>query len=458
MDLNNEEKMESATNSTKLNEKRNFSERLYQFWTGRVMEYFSKANLFTICCVTAGLLLIVYLGAFSCEVSWLLEAHGDLPTPSYLLCAGYFIMFVASTILIHGLVTGLPWGLFSWSVIVGILSIPELAFVMIMTTQFWGLQSTHGLTELVGYLIRLIINCLTLLCVIPTALKWRREAKVLTQLQTLAARLQLQTPPPTTPALKSNSTRNSKKRRRSRRPSAYDNPGFVVNEGGMNPMFPPFQDSYSQNNEFNASIFGLHPGQYIGPYPPPQAAFSKRTQSLLDLRYVLPTFNQKSSIDECDGKILNNNIENLKNVNEKTKPPLQDVTSMKVAPDDPIYCTIDSNKSTKLARNCVSLENLEDITKLKNDLSYGNNLLQNYHFWPMMGGFGPAQLQQPPHYQFLRFPFAYYHHQHNPLVGCGGVGYGGFTHPYANRSNTNSKQSVGTSESDDYRKYRDVAL
>lgn len=131
---------------------------------------------------------------------------------------------------------------------------------------------------------------------------------------------------------------------------------------------------------------------------------------------------------------------------------------MKVAPDDPIYCTIDSNKSTKLARNCVSLENLEDITKLKNDLSYGNNLLQNYHFWPMMGGFGPAQLQQPPHYQFLRFPFAYYHHQHNPLVGCGGVGYGGFTHPYANRSNTNSKQSVGTSESDDYRKYRDVAL
>lgn len=107
----------------------------------------------------------------------------------------------------------------------------------------------------------------------PFFRRWRREAKVLTQLQTLAARLQLQTPPPTTPALKSNSTRNSKKRRRSRRPSAYDNPGFVVNEGGMNPMFPPFQDSYSQNNEFNASIFGLHPGQYIGPYPPPQAAF-----------------------------------------------------------------------------------------------------------------------------------------------------------------------------------------
>lgn len=74
-------------------------------------------------------------------------------------------MFVASTILIHGLATvslarenqiyatrsisipfvnnvisskqGLSWGLFSWSVVVGVLSIPELIFVMIMTTQFW---------------------------------------------------------------------------------------------------------------------------------------------------------------------------------------------------------------------------------------------------------------------------------------------------------------------------------
>lgn len=32
---------------------------------------------------------------------------------------------------------GLSWGLFSWSVVVGVLSIPELIFVMIMTTQYW---------------------------------------------------------------------------------------------------------------------------------------------------------------------------------------------------------------------------------------------------------------------------------------------------------------------------------
>lgn len=56
---------------------------------------------------------------------------------SYILCTQFFIVFVATTILIHGLVTGLPWGLFAWSVIIGLLSIPELIFVMIMTTQHW---------------------------------------------------------------------------------------------------------------------------------------------------------------------------------------------------------------------------------------------------------------------------------------------------------------------------------
>ncbi|TMW44179.1 hypothetical protein DOY81_010743 [Sarcophaga bullata] len=77
--------------------------------------------------------------------------------------------------------------------VIGVLSIPELIFVMIMTTQHWGLQSVHGLTELIAYLVRLVINCFALICVIPTGLRWRRESQVLTQLQDLATRLQLQT-------------------------------------------------------------------------------------------------------------------------------------------------------------------------------------------------------------------------------------------------------------------------
>ena len=80
---------------------------------------------------------IVYLGAFSCEVSWLLEAHGELPIAAYTRCTLYFVMFVATTILIHGLVSGLCWPLFAWSVVIGLLSIPELVLVMLMTTQHW---------------------------------------------------------------------------------------------------------------------------------------------------------------------------------------------------------------------------------------------------------------------------------------------------------------------------------
>jgi len=86
---------------------------------------------------------IVYLGAFSCEVSWILEAHGELPFAAYTLCSLYFVMFVATTILIHGLVSGLCWPLFAWSGIIGLLSIPELVFVMIMTTQHWVSSVYH---------------------------------------------------------------------------------------------------------------------------------------------------------------------------------------------------------------------------------------------------------------------------------------------------------------------------
>lgn len=132
-----------------------------------------------------------------------------------------------------------------------------------------GLQSTHGLTELISYIIRLIINCLALLCVIPTALRWRREQEVLKQLQGLASRLQLATPPPSTPkqnggSLTRQSSRSGSKRRR--RHSGVDNPAFIIHESQV--PFPYSYGVFGSQNEFNASIFGLDPSQYIGQYPP----------------------------------------------------------------------------------------------------------------------------------------------------------------------------------------------
>lgn len=136
--------------------------------------------------------------------------------------------------------------------------------------------STHGLTELIGYIIRLIVNCLALLCVIPTGLRWRREQSVHKQLQTLASRLQLATPPPSTPdklhsstdSLSRQSSRAASKRRsRNRRQSTgVDNPAYIVHESQV--PFPYSYGVYGSQNEFNASIFGLDPSQYIGSQPP----------------------------------------------------------------------------------------------------------------------------------------------------------------------------------------------
>lgn len=122
---------------------------------------------------------------------------------------------------------------------------------------------------------------------------------------------------------------------------------------------------------------------------------------------------------------------------------------------DPIYYTIsmDGNgKSSKLGRNCVSLQNLDELAFNKNDLSsYGNNLLQNYNARRM---YHPQQQQQQ---QYLPVHTGY-HPVHNyfpywyPFSGYA-PGINQFN-PYISRQ---SKQSLGN-ESDDYRKYRDVAL
>ncbi|XP_037947458.1 uncharacterized protein LOC119679273 isoform X2 [Teleopsis dalmanni] len=466
------------------------------------MERFIKANLFIICCVAAGLLLIVYLGAFSCEVSWILEARGDLPISAYILCTQFFIVFVATTILIHGLVTGLPWGLFAWSVIIGLLSIPELIFVMIMTTQHWGLQSVHGLTELISYLIRLVINCFALICVIPTGLRWRRETQVLSQLQDLATRLQLQTPPPSVPITKADSRRSSK---RIMDHTGFDNGGYQINEGntqinisgsqpqGLN-MFNNNNAIFGSQNEFNASIF----------VPPYMQQFSvpgrnqNRAQSLMDLRCTLPgMYNPRYVLDTEDknGKYFNITIDDLKNnIQDSNKNQTPSIIG---SVNDPIYCSIEPKQTppqqrhhkrdsmggaqqkgppAKLARNCISLENLDGITKVQNDInSCNNNMLQNYtqqqqYYLAMLSGYlNPLQnnvniYRRPTSVHgsmnaaaFTGSVLAQPLHRHNSqhqLQYYGGFGYANYTNPYIT---ANSKLSLGN-ESDDYRKYRDVAL
>lgn len=146
------------------------------------------------------------------------------------------------------------------------------------------------------------------------------------------------------------------------------------------------------------------------------------------------TLKSKSNKDEVDHTPLNNEVQmSNKNNNSISEEVI----------NDPIYYEIEPYKNTKLGRNCVSLENLSGgINAIKNDLTgYGNNLLQNYN--PQW-----VTYQQQPAYQ--QFPQQYFNYQMQQ-----GFGYS-YNNPYITRSN-NSKQSLGN-ESDDYRKYRDVAL
>jgi len=135
------------------------------------------------------------------------------------------------------------------------------------------MDSNHGISEVISYFIRLLINCVLLIHVVPLALKWRKEKKILKQLESLAARLQLTATTPSS-ANYGNFTntipRSSKDiesemsiqndvtdKAQQAGVVGMDNPGYLQSY--------PYLQHYGSQNEFDASIFGLNPSQYIGP-------------------------------------------------------------------------------------------------------------------------------------------------------------------------------------------------
>lgn len=133
---------------------------------------------------------------------------------------------------------------------------------------------------------------MALLCVIPTALRWRRERQIMSQLENLASRLHMTSPeiPGSLPPAAASAAlsrindsmrrRSSARKRRLSQSAGYDNHGFVVSPMGQSngdakhhqpqitlPIFPYMYGMYPSQNEFNASIFGLDPSQIIGPMP-----------------------------------------------------------------------------------------------------------------------------------------------------------------------------------------------
>lgn len=382
------------------------------------------------------------------------------------------------------------------------------------------------------------------MCVIPTGLRWRRERQIMSQLENLANRMHMSAahnagvPSALSPVAASAALtrindsmrrRSASRKRRLSQSSGYDNPAFIPITGQPPskhhhhqpqitlPIFPYMYGMYPSQNEFNASIFGLDPSHLIGAMPPIHGKYdsitfiltssqhnfyhfdqtaSKRTQSLLDFRHIIPSMpppppsaasNKPSDLDQTDSSASHsfNNHQNKSEAkrssrqNTLTKNNNKNDDERQSLAGDPIYHTISSEKGTvkALGRNCISLENLRTLT-IKNDLNnYGNNLLQNndsscggppssgYYILPSFPPPPPTSYHhyfshKVPPYMFAppvhHAPMPQQYFQPNYRMAPF-TNYGGYANPNPYLSNTNSRQSIGN-ESDDYRKYRDVAL
>lgn len=151
-----------------------------------------------------------------------------------------------------------------------------------------GSENNQGLTEVIAYFIRLIINCAILIHILPLAIKWRREKKILKQLESLASRLQL-TSPPATCELVNNGTLQ---RVSTSSGKEMENDNFVGAMNGCSEKYIGGIDNrsymhscFGSQNEFDASIFGMNPSQYIGPPINTPLGMNKSFQCQFNLFY-----------------------------------------------------------------------------------------------------------------------------------------------------------------------------
>jgi hypothetical protein len=112
------------------------------------------------------------------------------------------------------------------------------------------------------------LNCSILLHVVPLALKWRKEKKILKQLESLASRLQFTSTPQIQAKYNGNhngtiqrATKDTETDSSIQGNNGNEKSGGVDNHGYL-------QSYYGSHSEFDASIFGLNPSQYIGPSLP----------------------------------------------------------------------------------------------------------------------------------------------------------------------------------------------
>ena len=107
---------------------------------------------------------------------------------------------------------------------------------------------------------------------VPLALKWRKEKKILKQLESLASRLQLTSSPQQAQGNFIGNYNGTIQRTTTKDVVDSDSSiqGSNMNEksvGGLDNN-GYLQSYYGSHSEFDASIFGLNPSHYIGPSLP----------------------------------------------------------------------------------------------------------------------------------------------------------------------------------------------
>ncbi|XP_046383044.1 uncharacterized protein LOC124153744 isoform X3 [Ischnura elegans] len=167
--------------------------------------------------------VVVYVVAFAIELSWIIEAEVTLPVPAFVLCVGYFLTFIASLALIVGLTVKRNSYLFGWVILLSVFAFPEAGLVLFMSLHYWQLTNVHGQTELAYWVCRIVINALAVICVHSQHALWREEKMVLRRIQDLNMATRLANAGVTGPVVGNNSISLHQKKNG----VDYQNAGFV---------------------------------------------------------------------------------------------------------------------------------------------------------------------------------------------------------------------------------------
>ncbi|XP_068232330.1 uncharacterized protein [Palaemon carinicauda] len=130
---------------------------------------------------------IVYLAAFIVSVWWIVEAEGGvydeehhtssvpIPVPAYLLSLGYLIVIVMSVWMLQGLYRKNEKALLVWVFVMTLFCFPEMGMVIFMSLVHWKITSSYGLADLIFYLIRATFNLLAVVCVHSQYSTWKED-------------------------------------------------------------------------------------------------------------------------------------------------------------------------------------------------------------------------------------------------------------------------------------------